>query len=83
MDPTKDDFVKYYAPWCKHCEKLDPIWEQLGKKYAFEKNLIIGNFDCTTEKEKVPGLDITRYPTLMFYPKGHKYGIKFEGRRDV
>jgi protein disulfide isomerase len=80
-DNTKDVLVKYYAPWCGHCKKLAPVWEELATAYKDEPNLVIGKFDATANE--ADGVQIQGYPTLIFYPKDNKEGVKFEGERDL
>ena len=74
-DETKDVLVKYYAPWCGHCKKLAPTWEKLAEEVADIEDLIIGKFDATANE--VIGLEISSYPTLIFYPKNNKAGVPF------
>ena len=73
--------MEYYAPWCGHCKKLAPIWEQVAIDLKDVKGLILGKFDATANE--VDGLEIKGYPTLKFYPKGSKSSPKdYEGERD-
>ena len=75
QDTTKDVLVLYYAPWCEHCKKLLPIWDQLGEIYKDNKDLVIGKLDDTTNYPA--GVDIKAYPTIVFYPRDKKKGINF------
>ncbi|KAH0945787.1 hypothetical protein HN011_000786 [Eciton burchellii] len=80
----KNHFVMFYAPWCGHCQKLGPIWDQLAKISNEEYNNIkIAKVDCTTESTLCSEQDITGYPTLKFYKAGENKGIKFRGTRDL
>lgn len=82
MNNDNDVLVKYYAPWCGHCKKLAPIWDEVADELKDVPNLVIGKFDATANE--VDGVDIKGYPTLLFYPKGNKGSpISFEGDRDA
>jgi protein disulfide-isomerase A1 len=82
MDPTKDVLVEFYAPWCGHCKKLAPIYDEVAEKLAHNKNLIIAKMDSTAnETDKV---SIQGFPTIKFWPAGNKERpLEFEGERTV
>jgi len=80
-DPTKDVLVKFYAPWCGHCKKLAPIWDELGEMFKDHPDLVIAKFDATVNE--ADGVEIKGYPTLKWFPRGNKEGESYEGERDL
>ena len=58
-------FVKFYAPWCGHCKKLAPIWDLYSE---VEKDVNVGQVDCTVETELCTQYEVKSFPTLIFFP---------------
>lgn len=78
-------FVMFYAPWCGHCKRLAPTWNELAKLYneKEEKEVIIAKVDCTTETALCAENDVTGYPTLKFFPNGKDGAVRYKGVRDL
>ncbi|KAM4751211.1 protein disulfide-isomerase A2 [Anableps anableps] len=81
LDPAKNVFVEFYAPWCGHCKELAPIWDQLGEKYANHENIIIAKMDATANE--VESLVISGFPTIKYYPAEGKEVVDYTGNRDL
>ncbi|XP_029156289.1 protein disulfide-isomerase A3 [Nylanderia fulva] len=78
----KDTLIEFYAPWCGHCKKLAPIYDELGEKMANE-NVEIVKFDATAND--VPAsYEVRGFPTLFWVPKDAKDSpVKYEGGREL
>ncbi|SCV73102.1 BQ2448_7027 [Microbotryum intermedium] len=84
-DKTKDLLVEFYAPWCGHCKKLKPTWEELGNKYAAAKSKVtIAKFDAT--ENDIPssaGFRVSGFPTIKFRAAGTNEWVSYEGDRTL
>ncbi|XP_046434463.1 protein disulfide-isomerase A3 [Neodiprion pinetum] len=78
----KDTLIEFYAPWCGHCKKLAPIYDELGDKLANEDVEIV-KFDASNNDVPAP-YEVKGFPTLFWAPKNSKDDpIKYEGGRDL
>jgi len=76
-------FVMFYAPWCGHCKRLAPTWDELAEDYIEDnKDVVIAKVDCTEETSLCSDQDVTGYPTLKFFKDGPEMGVKYRGKRD-
>ncbi|XP_044407137.1 protein disulfide isomerase-like 1-4 isoform X1 [Triticum aestivum] len=83
LDESKDVLLEVYAPWCGHCQSLEPIYNKLAKYLRGIDSLVIAKMDGTNNEH--PRAKPDGFPTILFYPAGKKSfePITFEGDRTV
>ncbi|KAI8426202.1 hypothetical protein MSG28_005132 [Choristoneura fumiferana] len=42
-------FVKFYAPWCAHCRRIEPIWAHVAQS-LYNSHIKVAKVDCTSIK---------------------------------
>jgi len=85
LNNDKDVLVEFYAPWCGHCKKLAPIWDELGAKVKSQtSNIVIAKMDSTANEIDVPGVEVKGFPTIYFFKGSDKANpVKYEEGREL
>ncbi|KAL6054634.1 Protein disulfide-isomerase A6 [Balamuthia mandrillaris] len=71
--------VEFYAPWCGHCKRLAPVWEEFATVVKGKVN--VAKVDATEEEELAAAFKVTGYPTIFLLRNGQMR--QYRGGRDV
>ncbi|GMM51434.1 protein disulfide isomerase [Starmerella bacillaris] len=73
--------AEFFAPWCGHCKKLAPEFEEAAAYLAdTEHDITLAKVDCTESKEFCMELEVQGFPTLFIYDHGDQAG-QYQGPR--
>lgn len=72
-------FVKFYVPWCHHCQALAPSWEQMAKELQGKLN--VGEVNCEIEHRLCKDVHVRAYPTIHFFRGGER--VEYDGLRGL
>eukprot|EP00930_Biecheleria_cincta_P062590 TRINITY_DN48043_c0_g1_i1.p1 TRINITY_DN48043_c0_g1~~TRINITY_DN48043_c0_g1_i1.p1 ORF type:complete len:518 (+),score=91.41 TRINITY_DN48043_c0_g1_i1:100-1653(+) len=63
--------VKFYAPWCGHCQKLAPDYAAAASVLKLQ-GISLAKVDATEETSIAAKYGVENYPTLLWFERGEK-----------
>lgn len=80
----KPALVEFFAPWCGHCKKLAPVYEELATNFEFAKDKVsIAKVDADAEKELGRRFGVQGFPTLKWFDGKSDTPTDYQGGRDL
>ena len=77
--------VEFYAPWCGHCKKLEPEWNEAAT--ALKGKVRFAKVDCTENQAIAQKFSVQGYPTIKYFDYGEgktaASAKDFQGGRDA
>ena len=80
---NKHTFLHFYSPDCPHCEKLQPIWNELTKIYKPLDNITFATVNCDRWKSICSSFDGLATPTVQYFAPKQRKGISYGGQHEI
>jgi len=74
--------VEFFAPWCGHCKKLAPTFEELATNFIKEP-VIIASVDADQHKSLGSQFSVQGFPTIKYFPANSKEPEEYNGGREI
>ncbi|KAJ1735920.1 protein disulfide-isomerase precursor [Coemansia biformis] len=85
FDRTKDVLIMFYAPWCIHCKRMAPVYDELGRSLKGNANVVVAKMDATAND--IPSsdadLDVSGYPTVLLIRAHDNKIVSYSGTRSL
>merc|ERR1711988_837478 len=62
LGKDKPLLVELYAPWCDHCKKFAPVYEEVAKTLAVEDRVKVLKADAATDNTLAGKHDVSAFP---------------------
>ncbi|KAG7315524.1 hypothetical protein KOW79_020390 [Hemibagrus wyckioides] len=85
LSENKYLLVEFYAPWCRHCQALEPVYAEAAARLKNESSPVrLAKVDAAEEKELAKEFEVSSFPSLKLFTDGHRQNAtEFTGKRSV
>ncbi|XP_073535065.1 protein disulfide-isomerase TMX3 [Phyllobates terribilis] len=69
--------VDFYAPWCGHCKKLEPVWNEVGIEMRSSGSPVrVGKMDATVHSSIASEFGVRGFPTIKLLKADMAYNYR-------
>jgi thioredoxin-like negative regulator of GroEL len=66
----KNGMIKFYQPWCGHCTKMKPAWDEVSA--AAHSSVFLADVNCSDNEDLCSTVGVSGYPTIKVLSEGRR-----------